>query len=95
MLWIYGLVGLSVITSLQLYSFSGATQTKFRTTLAGGTGSGIFYNYFSNWTSTIDFLQFVSDGGMGNVGYFYIAGLAAIIGVWGWNLATSRKYLIR
>lgn len=95
MIWLYGLTFLAVLSSLQLMSFSSLKTTRFRSTLAGSTGGGIGFNWFSNWTQTGSFIQHMADGGAGNMGFFYLSGLIALVCVWGWNLVTTRKYLVR
>lgn len=94
-LTLYLLVGLTTAAGLHWASAKSAFQTKAkRSILAGGTGT-FSYGIFAEWTSTLDILNASINGDLSFYGFVFATGFFALCGVWGWNLFTTRKYLVR
>lgn len=70
-----------------------ATRTK-RTIFGTGLGAGS-YGIFSEWTSTLDILDASIEGRLGVYGFVFASGFFVLVSIWGWNLFTTRKFLVR
>ena len=94
-LTLYLVVAVSTFAGLHWASAKSAFQSKAKRTLLGasvGTGS---YGIFSEWTNTLSVLESSLQGDLSFSGYFFASGFFALIGVWGWNLFSTRRYLVR
>lgn len=96
MMWtLYLLIGLTTAAGLHAASAKSMFQSRAkRTVLAGGTGA-FSYGVFAEWTSTLDILNASINGDLSFYGFVFASGFFALVGVWGWNLYTTRKYLVR
>lgn len=95
MITLYLIVGLTTVAGLHWAASKSAFQTKSQSTLLGSGVGGLSYGIFSEWTSTLSILDASIKGDLSFYGFIFATGFFALCGVWGWNLYTSRKYLVR
>ena len=92
---LYLLVGLTTASGLHWASAKSSFQSRSKRTVLSGTTGATSYGIFSEWTSTLDILNASIEGELSFYGFVFATGFFALIGVWGWNLYTTRKYLVR
>ena len=92
---LYAVVLLSTFAGLHWASAKSSFQTKSKRTLLGASVGGGSYGIFSEWTNTLSVLDSSLQGNLSYQGYFFASGFFALLAVWGWNLFTTRKYLVR
>ena len=92
---LYLVIGLTTVAGLHWAAAKSAFATKAkRTALGSGTGA-LSYGIFSEWTSTLVILDASIAGELSFYGFLYASGFFALCGVWGWNLYTTRRYLVQ
>lgn len=92
---LYLAVGVATLAALHTASAKSVFQTKAKRTLLGA-GSGSFtFGVLSEWTSAISLIEVSIEGELGIYGLIFASGFFALIGVWAYNLFTTRKYLVR
>lgn len=79
---------------LQIISGKQYFASRFKRTIAGGTAGTSSYTLLASYTSTESFLLTAVEGTFGIFGYFMLLGLMTLVGVWTWNLFSTRKYLV-
>jgi len=92
---LYLLIGLTTASGLHWASAKSMFRTKSQRTILGGSTGGLAYGIFSEWTSTISILNASIAGDLSFYGFIFATGFFALCGVWGWNLYTTRKYLVQ
>ena len=80
---------------LQIASANSSFQSKSKRTILGASGGTLSYGILSHWTSTISVINASIDGDLGYQGLIFASGFFALIGIWSFNLASSRKFLVR
>lgn len=94
-LTLYLLVLLTTASGLHWASAKSTFQSRSKRTILSGTTGTASYGIFSEWTSTIDILNASIEGELSFFGFIFATGFFALLGVWAWNLFTTRKYLVR
>lgn len=95
MLSVYFVAALITFGVLHLYAAAkGATSRLFSTFVGGSTG-GFSVLYFDSYTGVESLLTAAWNGTFGFYGTFMLLGLGSLLGVWFWNLFTTREYLVR
>ncbi len=92
--YIYIIATVSTFGLLHSLSANSALQTRFSRTVAGGAAGVSSYGWLSTYTSSEALISSCVAGTFGGFGYFMVAGLFSLLGVWGWNLFTTRKFLV-
>jgi len=95
MITLYLLVGLCTAAGLHWASAKSSFQSKSKRAVLGSSVGGASYGIFSEWTSTISILDASIAGDLSFYGLVFASGFFALCGVWGWNLYTTRKFLIQ
>jgi len=94
-LTLYLVIGLTTVAGLHWAAAKSAFATKAqRAALGGGTGA-LSYGIFAEWTSTLSILDASISGDLSFYGFIYASGFFALLGVWAWNLYTTRRYLVQ
>jgi len=63
--------------------------------LAGGA-TGLFTTaVYGGWTDTLNMFSLASQGALGLAGWAWVLTTIALIGVWGWNLVTTRRTMVQ
>ena len=94
-LTLYLAVGIATLGALHTASAKTAFQSKSKRTILGAGTGGFSYGVLSEWTSAISLIDASIQGELGIFGLIFASGFFALVGVWGWNLFTTRKYLVR
>jgi len=95
MITLYLLIALCTGATLHWAGAKGALRTKSKRAVLGSSTGALSYGIFSEWTSTLSILDASIAGDLSFYGYVFASGFFALCGVWGWNLVTTRKYLVR
>ncbi len=95
MIWIYFIVIVMTIGSLQLVADKEFFGSNIKRTIFGGTTSTASYGWLSVYSGFESYLRACIDGDFGNGGYFLVLSLVGLLGVWIWNLIITRKYIVR
>jgi hypothetical protein len=91
---LYIVAGLGSLALLQYMSARG-WNTRFKRVFAG-TGSGTLgYGWLSNYTTLESYLTAAGKGHLGASGFVLLTGLAALVAVMVWNMASTRRHLVR
>ena len=93
-LMVYLTVFIATGAGLHWASAKSAFQTKSKRTLLGASVGSLSYGIFSEWTLTISVIQSSLQGDLSFQGYFFASGFFALLGVWAYNLFSTRKYLV-
>lgn len=94
-MWIYLVVGVLTIGSLQFISQTSYFEKTFSRVITGGTLSTASYGWLSVYSGFESYLRACLSGDFGNGGYFMSFSLIFLLGVWIWNLVSTRKYIVR
>ena len=95
MIWIYFVSIVITIGSLQLLSQQSWIDSTFKRTITGTTTSTASYGWLSAYTGFESYLTACIQVEFGFGGYFMFISLIALLGVWVWNIAVTRQYLVR
>lgn len=95
MIWIYFVAITITIGSLQLLSQQAWIDSTFKRTIAGTTTSTASYGWLSAYTGFESYIRACLEGEFGAGGYFMFASLIGLLGVWIWNIAVTRQYIVR
>lgn len=94
LLLVYGFTFLFSLAFLRvLVSFSAIENIFFRV-LTGGTVGTFTSSYLIGLTPFLSFLEASITGEFGLGGFFCIAGLFTMLGVWSFNLFTTRETIV-
>ena len=92
---LYLLIGLTTAAGLHWASAKSLFRTKSQRAILGSSSGALSYGIFSEWTSTLSILDASIAGDLSFYGFLFATGFFALCGVWGWNLFTTRKYLVQ
>jgi hypothetical protein len=92
---LYLLIGLTTASGLHWASAKSTFRNRSQRTILGASSGGLSYGVFSEWTSTVSILNASIAGDLSFYGFIFATGFFALCGVWGWNLFTTRKYLVQ
>lgn len=89
-------ISVAIVTAGLLHwaSAKSSFQSRSKRTLLGASGGGLSYGIFSEWTLTISVIDSAIQGKLGIFGYIFALGFFSLLGVWVFNLYTTRKYLV-
>ena len=88
-------VALATLSALHMASANTAFQSKSKRTILGAGSGSLSYGILEEWTSAMSLIDASTNGDLGLYGLIFASGFFALIGVWGWNLFTTRQYLVR
>jgi len=94
-LTLYLTVAIVTMSGFHWASAKSMLQTKTKRTIFGTSLGAGSYGIFSEWTQTLDILDASIEGRLGFYGFVFASGFFALVGIWGWNLFTTRKFLVR
>lgn len=94
-LTLYLAVGIATLAALHTASANTVFQSKTKRTILGASSGSFTYGILSEWTTAISLIEVSTKGDLGIYGFIFAGGFYALIGVWGYNLFTTRKYLVR
>ena len=94
-LTLYLAVGLATLSALHIASANTAFRSKSKRTILGAGTGGLSYGILEEWTSAISLVDASLQGDLGIYGLVFATGFFALLGVWAWNLFTTRKFLVR
>ena len=94
-LTLYLAVFVATLGVLHTASAKSAFQSKSKRTLLGASSGTFSYGILSEWTSSISLIDASIQGKLGFQGLIFASGFFLLVGVWGWNLFTTRKFLVR
>lgn len=92
---LYVLVGITTLASLHWASSKSKFQSRAKRSILSGSVGATSYGLFDSWTPTISILEVSLEGQLSIYGYVFVSGFFAMLAVWGWNLFTTRRYLVR
>lgn len=95
MITTYIMVALVTLASLHWAAAKSTFQSRSKRVVLGTSSGGLSYGILSEWTSTASLLDASISGDLSWYGWFFATGFFALAGVWGWNLLTTRKFLVR
>jgi hypothetical protein len=91
---IYVLTAMASLGALHMVSNSPLFQGKFRRSIVGSAAGFTSYGWLESYGTVTALWSSSIEGDLGFYGYIYALGLASLVGVWGWNLFASRRYLV-
>ncbi len=91
---IYIITAMASLGALQIVSNSAAFQGKFRRSIVGSAAGFTSYGWLESYGTVTSLWSSGLEGDLGPFGYVYVVGLVSLLGVWGWNLFSSRRYLV-
>jgi hypothetical protein len=94
-LTLYLAVGLATLSALHIASANTAFQSKSKRTILGAGSGSLSYGILEEWTSAMSLIDASTQGDLGIYGLIFASGFFVLLGVWGWNLFTTRKFLVR
>ena len=95
MIGLYFVVIVMTIGGLQLIADTEFFGSGFKRTIAGSTVSTASYGWLSVYSGFESYLKACFEGDFGFSGYFLVASLVSLLGIWIWNLLATRKYIVR
>lgn len=94
-LFVYGVAAIVVFGVLHFWAATKGPSSKIFSTFTGGATGSFSVYYFDSYTGVESFLRAAWNGSFGWYGTVMLLGLGSLLGVWAWNLYTTRKYLVR
>lgn len=91
---VYIMVGLVTLATLHWAAAKSSFQSRAKRGILGTSSGGLSYGILSEWTSTASILDASISGALSWYGWFFATGFFALVAVWGWNLISTRKYLV-
>jgi hypothetical protein len=92
---LYLLVALVTGASLHWASAKSSFRSKSKRGILGATSGGLSFGMFSEWTSTLSIIEASLAGDLAFYGYVFVGGFYTMCIVWGWNLYTTRRFLVQ
>ena len=92
---VYGFTFLFSMAFLKLLVSFTAIENIFFRVLGGGTVGSITSSYLNGITPFLSFLEACSNGDFSLGGYFCLIGFFVMLGVWAYNLFTTKEAIVQ
>jgi hypothetical protein len=92
---VYGFTFLIAMSILSILASFSALENLFFRVLAGGTIGTFTSNYLNGLTPFLSFLEACTNGDFSLGGYFCIVSFLTMLGVWAFNLFTTKEVIVR
>lgn len=92
---VYGFTFLVAMSILSILASLTLLENLFFRVLTGGTIGTITSTYLQGLTPFLSFLEACTNGDFNLGGYFCIIAFITMLGVWAYNLFTTREVIIR